>query len=417
MTLTNNFDINTNKLLKNGFKNDETPLDADNLNTLIDGINEDYALINGVNTNLSRSIENETNTRINEDKSIVKSIWGNVIIPEGHTPIQTQISNESNERTTADKELSTRLSNLEETLDKLDNTYATDTDIEELESMVNGLEETSKDSYSNTLKGHIEGSSKLQVDDISPVTHRLNVKVKENNLPSSGVSVSKYGKNMFNLNQTTHSGSSKVSSLGSDSITITHPTSPTVFYKWISANFCVDELLVDRQVTISANVSTSGKNNAVIRLGWVKSDGTAHSEKFLSTNIVTGDGMITKTGVIPEKPSSEYSLCLMLYSNGNADLENGIEYTTTFSNVQLELGDTITEYCPYVESQTIKSNTTGDIVGLTSAYPTTILICNNPDITISCNYNKDINKAMDELFTITYIIDGGGAADADPDSF
>lgn len=70
--------------------------------------------------------------------------------------------------------------------------------------------------------------------------------------------------------------------------------------------------------------------------------------------------------------------------------------TQQFSNIQLEIGTTATEYEPFVKMTEYTADETGVVNGLNSVYPTTVLHCNR-GITIESEYNRDINKVIANL--------------------
>ena len=88
---------------------------------------------------------------------------------------------------------------------------------------------------------------------------------------------------------------------------------------------------------------------------------------------------------------------MMLYSNIDATLTSDVEYTATFSNVQLELGLTETPYESFKASQTLRANNLGVVTGLTSVAKNMILLSNNKDVTISLTYNRDVNIVLQQL--------------------
>lgn len=69
----------------------------------------------------------------------------------------------------------------------------------------------------------------------------------------------------------------------------------------------------------------------------------------------------------------------------------------TFSNIQLELGTTVTEYEPYKECAEHTSTEDGVVNGVTSLYPVTTLMTDTEGVLIDCEYNRDINKAFAAL--------------------
>ena len=73
--------------------------------------------------------------------------------------------------------------------------------------------------------------------------------------------------------------------------------------------------------------------------------------------------------------------------------------TATFSRIQLEIGDTATEYESFKIIDTYTPNADGVVSGVTSLYPTTTLLTDNENVIIECEYNKDTNKALESFIT------------------
>ena len=78
----------------------------------------------------------------------------------------------------------------------------------------------------------------------------------------------------------------------------------------------------------------------------------------------------------------------------------------TISNMQLELGDTVTDYEPFAASCSYTPNADGTVDNVLSVCPTTALMLDTDKATIDCEYNRDINKAFAELHQA--IISTGG---------
>lgn len=76
--------------------------------------------------------------------------------------------------------------------------------------------------------------------------------------------------------------------------------------------------------------------------------------------------------------------------------ENGITINGS-AKLQLELSSTPTEYEPYVPAQTYSVTTDGTVLGVKNIYPTTSLLSDKDGVVIDVEYNRDINKAFEEL--------------------
>lgn len=80
----------------------------------------------------------------------------------------------------------------------------------------------------------------------------------------------------------------------------------------------------------------------------------------------------------------------------------------TFKNLQLEIGNAVTEYTPYVDPATITvmEETTGatyipdadGICEVPSVFPAMTLLTDTPNTTIECEYCRDANKVIAEIF-------------------
>jgi hypothetical protein len=76
----------------------------------------------------------------------------------------------------------------------------------------------------------------------------------------------------------------------------------------------------------------------------------------------------------------------------NLDDRNQVKVT----NIQLEIGTTATEYEPYKE-EAYTPNADGTVDGVTSLYPITTIMTDTAGVTITAEYNRDINKAFAEI--------------------
>ena len=152
-------------------------------------------------------------------------------------------------------------------------------------------------------------------------------------------------KNLFDINKAVKVNGVSSLSINGKYLTVSHKAD----YSNISANVLLDTSLVGKTVTLSAYAKTSDKNTAYLRIQWLSSTGLA-STALIKSNNVSGQTYqkVTLTGVVPEQPDDEYNrLCLSFYSNGtNVPLPSKL-YTVVYTDIQLELGDTATDYVPY----------------------------------------------------------------------
>ncbi len=79
--------------------------------------------------------------------------------------------------------------------------------------------------------------------------------------------------------------------------------------------------------------------------------------------------------------------------------------TDTVSNIQIELGVTATEYEEYNE-QTVVANADGTVDEFLSASPNMVVTTDTEGVVVTCEYNKDTNKVIENL--VNAIVSLGG---------
>jgi hypothetical protein len=68
-----------------------------------------------------------------------------------------------------------------------------------------------------------------------------------------------------------------------------------------------------------------------------------------------------------------------------------------YKEIQLEIGESTTEYEDFVQLAEYTPDADGVVSGVTSLYPSTTLMTDTDGVLIDATYNRDINKAFDEL--------------------
>lgn len=190
----------------------------------------------------------------------------------------------------------------------------------------------------------------------------------------STVTVTRYGKNLFDTNSAVKLNGGASFSVANNVITV----SQNDIYKYSSANVQIPKSLIGKTITLSAKSNTSGVNVAALRIQWVSNSGGAAGDMILG--VPDSAGNIVVTGKVPTQPDETHNnLCLMFYSNSTGTLEEGTTYTATYSEIQIELGSTATEYEPY-QGQTYTPTASGEVTGITNLYPTTTLLTNNAGV-------------------------------------
>lgn len=217
---------------------------------------------------------------------------------------------------------------------------------------------------SNTLKGTASGEA-VGLHDVSPIQHRMDVRVRSKNIcPNdweSGFINITTGGNQSNVDYIRTKGhftfdKNKIYYLSSSDI---EDNVPVTWYFYDEKKTFISRLVSYRNRTIAIS----------------------------SANVV-----------IPQN-AVFYRLA--------------IKTTNTNSKVQLGEGTTATTYTPYVAVSgisvqkygedlntviaTYTPNADGTVEGVTSLYPSTTLLTDTDGVVIDCEYNRDINKAFEEL--------------------
>ena len=204
--------------------------------------------------------------------------------------------------------------------------------------------------FSNALKSSKSGSAIL-IDDISPVTHEMSVKISSDTVTDlTAVKVTRCGKNLL-YNDTIISES-------------TNPVYKKIWSGNLPAPFVFSEDL--SQFTPTEEFASA----ATFRFKFA--DGT---EKAIGKDYKY---LLVTTGILKE-----------IYFVNNSQGIGTIK-------CQLEIGTVKTDYEPYVGTD-YTPNADGTVNGVTSLYPNTTLMTDTDGVIIDCEYNRDINKAFAAL--------------------
>lgn len=156
---------------------------------------------------------------------------------------------------------------------------------------------------------------------------------------------------------------------------------------------------------------------------------------YLATDVSLQDGV---TYCIPSAKANGSILFILAYNDADGkavSVQNLVTWNKNYSNLrfliliaksdpinnvtvypQLEIGTAVTEYKPPIKPttvtltrygateadnpQTYTPNADGTVDGVTSTYPTTILVTDTEGVTIDVEYNRDANKVIAELLTL-----------------
>ena len=215
------------------------------------------------------------------------------------------------------------------------------------------------DQVSNALKGKKSGES-VSISDVSPLEHNISVTVKN----SEKLIVS--GKNLWD-------GTGIINGYINDKV-YSGDTFRTCYIKCLpNTTYTVSKMLSSR---FSVGYTYELPDNEVTVRGTLSNDGATQLT-------VTTD-------------SNARYLVIYCYHMTN----DTVTFDEVLNSLQIEMGDTATEYEPYVEPITYPVNSDGTVDGVKSIYPTTVLFTNSEGATIEAEYNKDINKTLGDLETL-----------------
>jgi len=208
-------------------------------------------------------------------------------------------------------------------------------------------------SVANALKGTATGNP-ITIIDISPIAHKMKVSANV-----GGATVKRTGKNLYPSNK------------------------PLSFPA--NNNYSI-ECDIPQPFNYSLTINAESENNnqtALVELSY--DDGSVGYLTTINWNITFG---VSKrvSGTIWDAGKTLKKITFL----------NWGKLVGTVSDIQIVLGETKADYEPYVEPITSVADEKGNVEGVTSAYPTTIL-SSEDGVIITAEYNRDINKAFDKL--------------------
>ena len=231
----------------------------------------------------------------------------------------------------------------------------------------------------NTLSGTI-----VTANDVSPIEHSLDIKLSCDTITDfSGVNVSRYGKNLFNV------GESEDYFVGDSILNIENNTiSGQIRDSAIARAFKLTNY-PSGDYSVSFDV-TQNKVSILIRM--FDSNG-----KQLSSSDVTFIGTYNAFygGWITTNNSANFTIpdTVDYWQLGFVFTGTSFQYATA-TNIQLEKGLNITSYEPY-EAQTVVANADGIVEGLTSLSPNITVTTDTEGVVIDMTYNADTKMYID----------------------
>ncbi len=216
--------------------------------------------------------------------------------------------------------------------------------------------------FANAIKSSKKGEI-ITVDDVSPLEHDLKIKLTSDTITDfSTVKVSRYGKNLCPITERGADYSQPI-------IDIT--------------DVCPKGVPVTVRGYIVRSVETEP---ARLRIDYVV-DGKVNY--FFSNVWSTGSGYSWLTFTVPTNATS-VKITVQYLSTTTG--------TISCSKMQLEIGETYTEYEPYTEPQFAIANADGIVEGLKSVSPNMTLIPDTDNVVIEVEYIADTKLYIDNKF-------------------
>ena len=250
---------------------------------------------------------------------------------------------------------------------------------------IKSLKTYANTTFANALKGSKSGSAIL-IDDVSPVTHEMTVKVSSDTVTDlTAVKVSRYGKNLFNILFFENKKCNGLVCAKEQDDTYSVKGNCSERFGYFADYDCF--IPKGTTITVSSKFDTNLTKDTSIGFGVVLRNisGVAivQQNTYREPNITT----ITLTEDI-------YKIG-MVWRSVNSVVGDYIEFTNI--QIQLEVGSTATEYEPYIAPTEYTPNADGTVNGVTSLYPNTTLMTDTEGVIIDCEYNRYIIKAFAAL--------------------
>lgn len=233
-------------------------------------------------------------------------------------------------------------------------------------------------SFSGALRGSASGEA-VRLTDVSPIEHEIKIKLtaESNHSDFSGVTLKRYGKNLLP-------------------------------YPYKNTNI---------------DYTFNGINYKVKSDGTVVLNGTANEQSyFILAGLVLNKGVYYLSGCPSGGEGSTYSIYFQYdnFSYYKADYGSGVKIdinekkncavainigkNTTVSNLifkpMLEVGSKLTDFEERRTAVAYTPAADGTVTGVTSISPDTTFLSDTDGIIINAEYNKDLNKAISELYAL-----------------
>ncbi len=230
---------------------------------------------------------------------------------------------------------------------------------------------------SNNFAGALKTTKNGKIvfaNDVSLLEHNLEVKLSSDTITDfSPVKVTRLGKNLINIPNFENI-------VGNGTVEVLYRTEQRIKCKGVNA-FLSCKPIVNQEITLSDNGNLIYAN-ITFENGFVGN--------YSLYAVLSGDAVVFGA-IIPSATNGDIVATQIIKHNR---FTGG---SLSITDIQLEIGTTATEYEPYIEPQTVTANTDGAVEGLISKSANIYLFADAEDVTIDCKYNRDINKAFEQM--------------------
>lgn len=244
----------------------------------------------------------------------------------------------------------------------------------------------------NTLSGTI-----VTANDVSPIEHSLAIKLSSDTLTDfSNVGVSRLGKNLYNLydeNVKNNNGVNAFDTIVKENNQLILTEDNSVLVSNMPVLIFYKSELPKGTYILSYNYNFENSLPVAIRPNeflYYADDTIVAIDKLVDVT----EGTQTRTITL----SKDCTLRIDFYQHINSAAEEHSSktiYKAIFSNIQLEVGSTATDYEPYIEPQTVTANADGTVEGLTSISPDMTVTTDTEGVVIDMTYNADTKMYID----------------------
>lgn len=237
-------------------------------------------------------------------------------------------------------------------------------------------------------KGYLDASPQetvsgeaIGITDISPVEHNMGVKISGVD-DTSTVKLYKQGKNLLDKNSieiiTAYIDSAGLWSISADSKSFRIPCKPNTTYTLMGEN----------------------PSNTVFRVGYTTTDDLPHNKGANDIKKVQLYNFYRYTSFTPITITTGNNAKYLVIQLG------GGEWDKNIAKLQIEIGNSATEYEPYIEPVIYDVQADGIVEGVKSLYPSTTLYTDTSGAVIDCTYYQDGKKVKENLTDIILSLGG-----------